>query len=97
MLTIKRTTEFDDWLSSLNCKEQSQVLARLHRIQVYEHFGDMKSLGNGLYELRWKNGWRAYFIIGATDSILLLVGGHKNEQKKDIKKAQLYLIRYGAH
>ena len=97
MITIKKTQDFDDWFVELNTKEQSQVLARLDRIKAYEHFGDAKNLGNGLCELRWKNGWRVYFIAGKTDTIILLMGGHKNEQEKNIKKARLHISRYTSH
>jgi putative addiction module killer protein len=94
MILIKKTTEFTEWLDLLTWKEQAQVHARLKRIQDASHFGDAKSLGNGLAELRWKNGWRIYFFKEGRDMIVLLVGGHKNAQEKDIQKARLLLRRY---
>ena len=97
MITIKRTQDFDDWLDALNGKEQSQVLARLDRIKAYGHFGDVRNIGQGLCELRWKNGWRVYFVVGTTGTIILLMGGHKNEQEKNIKKARLRISRYTSH
>ncbi len=45
----------------------------LERIQSSSHFGDAKSLGDGLAELRWKNGWRIYFFKEGRDMIVLLV------------------------
>jgi putative addiction module killer protein len=92
---LKKTIEFTEWLTSLTWKEQGQVDARLERIQNAGHFGDAKSLGDGLAELRWKNGWRVYFMKTSRDTIILLIGGHKNAQEKDIKKARLLLRRYG--
>ena len=51
------------------------INARLERIQAQSHFGDAKSLGDGLAELRWKNGWRIYFFKEGRDMVVLLVGG----------------------
>lgn len=94
MISLKKTIEFSEWLSNLTWKEQGQINARLERIQNSGHFGDAKSLGNGLAELRWKNGWRIYFFKEGKFMIVLLVGGHKNAQEKDIQKARLLLKRY---
>lgn len=92
-MIIKETKDFRDWLNALNKKEQAQVAARLERIKSFGHFGDAKNLGQGLCELRWKNGWRVYFISGK-DCITLLIGGHKNEQEKNIKKARIFIKKY---
>ena len=94
MISIKKTDEFIKWLENLTWKEQGQINARLERIQSSSHFGDAKSLGGGLAELRWKNGWRIYFFKEGSNMIVLLVGGHKNAQEKEIKKARLLLERY---
>ena len=94
MISIKKTPEFAEWLAKLTWKEQGQINARLERIQSSNHFGDTKNLGSGLAELRWKNGWRIYFFKEGRDMIVLLVGGHKNAQEKDIQKARLLLKRY---
>lgn len=96
MIQITKTPEFNRWLIKLQIKEQAQIEARLYRIEVFGHFGDVKPLhlASLLYELRWKNGWRVYFYREGTTSIKLLLGGRKNEQKKDIKKAEVLLRRY---
>jgi len=91
MIKIQKSKDFEDWLDQLNHKEQAQISSRLERIHSQEHFGDVKNLGEGLYELRWKNGRRVYFVIKNKDSINLLIGGHKNEQKKDIKKSRIFI------
>jgi putative component of toxin-antitoxin plasmid stabilization module len=49
--------EFETWYQSLRDKEQTQIDARLQRIENVGHFGDAKYLGDGLAKLRWKNGW----------------------------------------
>ncbi len=93
MIDIKRADDYLHWFNRLNSKEQAQVKARLERIEVYEHFGDVKKLGEELAELRWKNGWRIYFCSIGYKKIVLIVGGHKNEQEKNIKKARLFIRR----
>jgi putative addiction module killer protein len=96
MIKIKKTPEFDSWLSSLRLKEQAQIEARLYRIEVYGHFGDLKPLVGSEYllELRWKNGWRIYFYREGRSTIRLLLGGNKSDQKEDIKKAAFLLRKY---
>jgi putative addiction module killer protein len=88
MIKINKTKEFQAWLSSLTIKEQFMVDARLDRIHNLEYFGDAKSLGNGLAELRWKNGWRVYFVKEKASIILLLNGGNKMRRKKISKKQE---------
>ncbi|MBA3954427.1 type II toxin-antitoxin system RelE/ParE family toxin [Candidatus Dependentiae bacterium] len=90
---IQQTEDFEDWFFNLTKKERLQITARLERITAYGHFGDSKFLGDGLYELRWKNGWRLYFVM-IKDTLILLVGGHKNDQEKDIKKARINIGHY---
>ncbi len=57
-------------------------------------------LAEGLLELRWKNGRRVYYSIiekislKSNEFVLILLGGLKNEQKKDIQKAKRILKRY---
>jgi putative addiction module killer protein len=97
MIRINKTPEFEEWLSSLRIKEQAMIEARLYRIQTAEHFGDCHSLegtDNAIAELRWKNGLRIYFYREGRSTIRLLLGGLKNGQKKDIKKAGLLFRHY---
>jgi putative addiction module killer protein len=90
-IEIESTEEFEDWLSQLPPKYEGQVRKRLLTIQENGHFGDYKPLGQGLYELRWANGRRVYFTRIDNHTILLLLGGLKNEQDKQIKKARAML------
>jgi len=60
------------------------------------YFGDSRSLGEGLFELKWKNGMRVYYSrkrIGKIDTIVLW-GGFKGTQTTDIKKARSIKARY---
>lgn len=97
MVKISKTEEFDEWLASLRTKEQGQIEARLNRIQAYDHFGDcspIEGTGYAMAELKWKNGWRVYFYREDINAIKLLIGGKKNDQKRDIKKATVLLGKY---
>jgi putative addiction module killer protein len=94
MIKIHRTKEFETWFESLTVKEQLKVESRLEKIHNLEYFGDAKNLGDGLAELRWANGWRVYFTKERSLIILLLSGGNKNAQKKDIQKARILIQRY---
>jgi len=72
-------------------------LMRILKIQDDGYFGDAKDLGNGIAELRWKSGRRVYFarirdLMGSL--VLLVLGGNKNGQTKDIRQARLLLRKY---
>lgn len=85
-----------DWLDSLDWKTQERILARVARMKQGQ-FGDFKALGDDLYELRlfFGSGYRVYFGDHRGTAILILAGGDKSSQRKDIKDAkrfwQLYL------
>ena len=90
-LGLLATEEFREWGDSLGYKRHALVDSRLDRIRENGHFGDFKPLGDGLYELRWKNGIRVYFSFMAGDAgrtVLILWGGDKNGQGRDIAKAR---------
>ena len=60
------------------------------------HFGDCKSVGDGISELRFffGSGYRVYLAEASCDIILLLTGGDKATQTKDIQKAKAYWKAY---
>ncbi|MDD5304438.1 MAG: type II toxin-antitoxin system RelE/ParE family toxin [Elusimicrobia bacterium] len=96
---ILTTDEFLEWIGALGNKRRALIDNRLDRIRESGHFGDLKALGDGLYELRWKNGTRAYFSYVAGDAgrmVLMLWGGDKNGQGRDIAKARKFQGRAGA-
>ena|SRR3990167_6789824 len=97
MIEIRQADDFKKWYDDLNKKIQGRISSRLERISKFGHFGDVKSLGEGLCELRWKNGWRIYFITLNKDCILLIIGGNKNEQEKNIKKARVFIRENRTH
>ena len=93
-MTIERTPEFVGWFKKQSEKEKAQIDARLKNIELFNYFGDHRPLGDDLLELRWKNGRRVYYSLVLKESLtLVLLGGLKNAQKKDIQKARNILER----
>ena len=88
--------EFDQWLSELpDARAQAKIATRIDRIAA-GNFGDCKSLGKGLHELRidWGPGYRVYYAMVGPASVLLLCGGDKRKQHSDITRAAEYLKDY---
>jgi putative addiction module killer protein len=91
MYFIEKTIEFDKWIKKLkDLKAKSKVLFRIQKIETDGHFGDVKSVGDGIGELRvdFGPGYRIYFKEKDGKVILLLIGGGKSSQQKDIKTAK---------
>lgn len=91
--TFEGKEPFTKWLESIKSVDiQLRVRKRLRRIEL-GNFGDYKSLGSGLFELRFSfgSGYRVYYTIKADKVIILLSGGDKSTQVRDIKKAKEYL------
>lgn len=80
-----------EWENSLNTRERAIITERLARI-CQGNFGDCKSITNGLREIRvnFGPGYRIYYGVIGKQIILLLCGGDKSSQKKDIEKAKNY-------
>ena len=79
-----------------NKKSQVQIAKRLSTIEIDGYFGNHKDLESGIYELRWKNGRRVYYAYVPESRILLLLGGNKNGQDKDITQAKKILKRWNS-
>jgi putative addiction module killer protein len=81
-----------DWLSRFKDKTtQAKIYRRLERLALGQ-YGDYKSLGDGVYELRltFGAGYRVYFANDNDVVIILLCGGDKSTQAKDIKLAKQF-------
>jgi len=90
---IETTNDYDKWFRKLrDASGKIKILARLARVEN-GNFGDHKQLGDELFELRifFGPGYRIYYTIRDGRIVLLLVGGDKSTQKKDIKKAEALL------
>ncbi len=86
---------FTEWLESRDQKTQERIEARLARL-VGGNFGDRKSVGEGIFEirLRFGAGYRIYFGEVDNTIVLLLCGGDKSSQKRDIERAKTYWQEY---
>ncbi|HPT41255.1 MAG TPA: type II toxin-antitoxin system RelE/ParE family toxin [Candidatus Gastranaerophilaceae bacterium] len=86
---------FLEWFEKLDIKSQAKITARLERIEI-GHYGDFKKLKESINELRFfaGSGYRIYFAEETTKIIILLTGGDKSSQEKDIKKATEYYKKY---
>ncbi len=95
-VTNKGKIPFEDWLNSLrDQKTKFLIKMRLDRIAL-GNLGDSKSLGDGVYELRinYGKGYRLYFGQIGSIIIILLCGGDKSTQQKDIQNAKQYWLNY---
>lgn len=88
---------FSDWETGLDKKMRAIVMKRLDRIKL-SNFGDAKRIqsGNGIWELRIDHGpgYRIYFGKEENTVIILLTGGSKKSQTRDIAKAKQYWLKY---
>jgi len=98
---VLRTPEFDAWFEDQHERLRVQIAIRIEKIQSHEYFGDHKSvsdyetgaLKNVVWELRWKDGKRLYYAYIPERRVLLLLGGNKNGQDKDVSKAKNICIK----
>ena len=89
MTTFERTEEFDDWLADLKDKVgRARIILRI-RSAEHGNFGDCEPVGEGVFEMRvhFGPGYRAYYTRRTKVVYLLLLGGDKSTQKRDIKRA----------
>ena len=87
---------FRSWLKSLkDIKARAKIRVRINRIRL-GNFGDCKSVGSGVSEFRidYGPGYRVYFSRVGKKLVLLLCGGSKKNQEKDIKLAKEYWNDY---
>lgn len=91
MYFIEKTVEFDKWLKKLkDLRAKAKILFRIQKLESDEHFGDCKPVGEGIRELKinYAKGYRVYFKAKDGKIIILLIGGDKSTQPKDIEKAK---------
>jgi putative addiction module killer protein len=93
---IYRVPEFREWFDQQTEKSKAQIDDRLLRIQDEGYFGVYKSVDESgvIWELKWKNGRRIYFSFIPEKKVLCLLGGNKNGQDKDIRKAKSLYKKY---
>ncbi len=90
MYIIKRTQEFDQWFQRI--RDRSTRIRLLRRLEKAQRglLGDISPVGDGVYEMRefFGPGWRMYYMHCGAQLIVMLGGGDKSSQAKDIAAAK---------
>jgi putative addiction module killer protein len=90
VLEIRQTDEFARWFKRLRDRQaRSRILVRIRRLQLGNP-GDVAAVGEGVSELRipFGPGYRVYFVQHGAALVVLLVGGDKSTQSRDIARAK---------
>ncbi len=91
MAQFIKTSAFADWVNSLkDRKGRTLILDRIDRFEETGHPGDVKPVGGGVSEMRiaFGPGYRVYFTV--LEDTVILLGGDKSTQVRDIKTARRY-------
>ena len=89
MFEVQSSPEFDHWIDSLRDRRAAaKIFSRIERIED-GNLGDVKPVGEGISEIRihFGPGYRLYFTQRGKTIVLLLCGGDKSTQDKDIRRA----------
>lgn len=98
---IITTEEYDEWLEEETEKSIRQIDKRLEKIRDEGHFGTINNVSNyetgilkdQVWEIKFNDGRRIYYSCIPERNILLLIGGNKNGQDKDVKKAKSIFLK----
>jgi putative addiction module killer protein len=94
MIEVRQTDEYSEWFANLRDKQaRARINTRIRRLSLGNP-GDVKPVGEGVSELRidYGPGYRVYFFQRGREVVILLAGGDKRTQQKDIQAA-LELVR----
>lgn len=89
-IQIITTQEFEKWLRNIaDIPSRRRIILRIQRLTL-GNFEDYKSVGQGIYELRlhFGSGYRIYFAKKGAFVVIILIGGDKSSQTKDITQSQ---------
>ena len=89
MFEVRQTETFSKWILKLrDVRARARIQARIDRIEL-GNAGDVKPVGEGVSEMRidYGPGYRVYFIQKGSELIILLAGGDKRSQSRDIQNA----------
>lgn len=90
MIELLKTQEFLRWVSKLrDDRAEIRINSRLDLLAI-GHPGDHKAVGEGVYELRihYGPGYRVYYTYRGSKLVIVLAGGDKSSQNKDIRRAK---------
>ncbi len=86
---------FEQWIAGLDRHSEAKVVVALTRLEQ-GNFSNVKSVGEGVLELRldWGPGYRLYFGRDGAVLVILLTGGTKQRQPRDVERAKTYWADY---
>lgn len=90
MLKVKKSTHFVEWYNQLkDGRARAKIALRIVQTEL-GNFGDSKSVGDGIFEMRihYGPGYRLYYTNENEEIVFLLIGGDKSTQQWDIEKAK---------
>ena len=90
MIEVRQTDKYSEWFDALHDRQaRARINTRIRRLPLGNP-GDIKHVGEGISELRidYGPGYRVYFTQRGREVVILLVGGDKRTQDRDIKTAQ---------
>ena len=90
MIEIRQSDEFKDWLSNLrDSRARARIAERIRRLGL-GNLGDARPVGDGVSELKidYGPGYRVYFVKPGLEIVVLLCGGDKSSQTRDIRAAK---------
>ena len=90
MIEVRQTDEFSGWLRRLrDANAVARIVGRIRRTEMGNP-GDIRSVGQGVLEMRidYGPGYRIYYVHRGAQIVILLCGGDKRTQQRDIKRAQ---------
>lgn len=90
MIDVRETTTYAAWFADLrDTRAKGRIIARVRRLSL-GNFGDCKPVGEGLSEMRVDHGpgYRVYFVRRGLTVVILLCGGDKDSQVRDIARAK---------
>ncbi|GAA0281583.1 MULTISPECIES: type II toxin-antitoxin system RelE/ParE family toxin [Pseudomonas] len=97
-IEFNETIEFANWLEAVRDPFVKVRVVKRVRMAEAGNFGDCESVGDGVFEMRihYGPGYRVYFTRRDEVVYLLLIGGDKSTQSRDIKRAKQIAINFGS-
>ncbi len=92
--TETRKEPYTEWTIGLDTMAMARIDARITRVRETGNFGTCEPVGDGVFELKFDfgPGYRVYFAYKAKNCLMLLCGGYKKSQQRDIDKAKKYWL-----